>query len=52
MKPAPFSQKDLDKEEAKADCIEHGAPNLGVDHRNHYKKIAVLMGIEPEKETE
>lgn len=29
--------KDELKEEAKADCIKYGAPNLGVDHSNHYK---------------
>lgn len=52
MKPARFNQKELDREEAKADCIEYGAPNLSVDHSNHYKRIEVLMGIEPEKEKE
>ena len=50
MKPAPFDQKDHDRKEANADCIKHGTPTLGVDHRNHYVKIEVLMGIEPKKE--
>ncbi len=52
MKPAPFNQKDHDQEEAKNACIKFGTPTLGVDHRSHYKKIEVLMGIEPEKEKE
>lgn len=26
------SQKDIDKEEAKADCVKHGTPTMGVDH--------------------
>jgi len=50
VKPAPFNQKDHDKEEAIADCIKYGTPTLGVDHSNHYEKIEVLMGIEPKKE--
>ena len=32
-----FSQREHDKERAKADCIKSGTPTLGVDHRNHYK---------------
>ncbi len=38
------------KERARDDCIKYGAPNLGVDHSNHYVKIEVLMGIEDDKE--
>ncbi len=37
MKPAPFNQKELDKEIAYDDCKKYGTPTLGVDHRNHYK---------------
>lgn len=40
------------KEQARDDCIKYGAPNLGVDHSNHYKRIEVLMGIEPDEEKE
>ncbi len=40
MKPAPFSQKDHDKDKAKADCIKYGTPTMGVDHSSHYKPIA------------
>ncbi len=50
MKPAPFNQKDHDKEKAKADCIKYGTPRMGVDHSNHYKRIEVLMGLEKEKD--
>ena len=50
MKPAPFNQKDHDKEIAYEDCIRFGTSTPGVDHSNHYEKIEVLMGIEPEKE--
>ncbi len=50
MKPAPFNQKDHDQAEARAECIKHGTPTPGVDHRSHYKKIEALMGIEPNKE--
>ncbi len=44
------TQKDIDKERAYTDCIKYGTPTPGVDHSNHYVKIEVLMGIEPEKE--
>lgn len=44
-----FDRKELDKEQAKDDCIKYGTPTLGIDHSNHYKKIEVLMGIEKEK---
>ncbi len=52
MKPAPYNQKETNREEAKSDCIKYGAPNLGVDHSSHWKKIEVLMGIEPDEEKE
>ncbi len=52
MKPAPFNQKDHDQDEAKADCIKHGTPTMGVDHSNHYEKIELLIEIEPKKEKE
>lgn len=39
MKPAPFSQREHDKEIAKDDCIKHGTPTMGVDHGNHYKPV-------------
>ena len=42
--------KDELREQAYDDCIKGGVPSPGVDHRNHYKKIEVLMGIEPDKE--
>ena len=40
------------KEQAKDDCVKYGAPNLGVDHSNHYKKIEVLMSIDEEKDND
>lgn len=39
MKPALFSQKELDRERAKEDCVKYGIPTPGVDHSSHYKKI-------------
>ncbi len=50
MKPAPFNQKDHDRDEARAEYFKYGTPTLGVDHSNHYKPIEVLMGIDKEKE--
>ena len=50
MKHNPPSQEDIDREEAIADCVKYPPPTMGVDHSNHYKKIEVLMGIEPKKE--
>ena len=42
--------KDELRERAYRDCIKYGTPTPGVDHGNHYKKIEVLMGIEPDME--
>ncbi len=47
-----LDRKELDREEAKDDCIKHGAPTLGVDHNNHYRPIEELMAIEEDKEKE
>ncbi len=44
------TRKDIDKEQAVADCIKYRTPTPGVDHSNHYKKIEVLMGIKEDKE--
>ncbi len=52
MKPAPFDQKETNREDAKADCIKCGAPNLGVDHSSHWKKIPYETLTEPDKEIE
>ncbi len=52
MKPAPYNQKETDREEAKTDCIKCGTPNLGVDHSNHWKKIPYETLKEPDKEKE
>lgn len=52
MRPAPFSQKELDREEARNDCIIYGTPTPGVDHSSHYKTIEVLMGIDKEKDND
>ncbi len=40
------------KERARDDCIEGGAPTLGVDHSNHWKKIPyeTLKEVDKEKE--
>ncbi len=45
-----MTQKELDKERARKDCIKYGTPSPSVDHSNHYVKIEVLMGLEPAKE--
>ncbi len=50
MKPAPFNQKELDKEMAYDGCKRFGTPDPSVDHSNHYKKIKVLMELGKEKE--
>ena len=52
MKPAPFDQKESNREEARDDCIKYGAPNLSVDHSNHWKKIPyeTLKEVDKEKE--
>ncbi len=34
-----MTQKDIDKEQAVADCIKYGTPTLGVDHSNYYKPL-------------
>jgi len=34
-----LATKELDREETRDDCIKYGAPNLGVDHSNHWKKM-------------
>ncbi len=45
-----LATKELDREEARNDCIKYGAPNLGVDHSNHYKKIPYETLTEKETE--
>ncbi len=50
MKPAPYNQKETNREEAKSDCIKYGAPNLGVDHSSHWKKIPYKTLPDKEKE--
>ncbi len=39
-----LDRKELDREEAKDDCIKHGAPSLGVDHSSHYERDAERAG--------
>ena len=45
-----FTQADIDKERAYKECKASGVPTMGVDHRNHYRKIEILMGKEKEDE--
>ena len=45
-----LATKELDREEARDECIKYGAPNLGVDHSNHYKKIPYETLREVDKE--
>ncbi len=47
-----LAMKELDREEAINDCIKYGAPNLGVDHSNHWKKIPYETLKEVDKEIE
>ena len=45
---ARYPNKDEIKEQAYDDCRKYGTPSPSVDHRNHYKRIEVLMGKEKE----
>ena len=47
-----LATRELRREEARDDCIKYGAPNLSVDHSNHYKKIPYETLKEPDKEIE
>ncbi len=48
MKHAPFSQKELDKEQAMDDCIKYGTPTLGVKHGiPRYGPLAVTESLLP-----
>ena len=47
-----LATKERDREQARDECIKHGAPNLGVDHSAHWKKIPYETLKEPDKEIE